>query len=1848
MPELPNVMGFLNKRRETKQKAYDEAADTAGPGVEPAVSRPQPEPELGSPIPSVADFLSKRYNGKAPVNPAPSSFSSSAAQPEVAPVGSTSRPATMPGVRQSVTEGFVDIPEAATGAQGPTRFTTPDYTPPNVEWPKPKTGRAIDRLSGDQGSVGKYEDLTPKTAVELSVHNDAVKGLEQSVQAAVDRQRRLKDLKANPLWLVAAIRDGRILPSEMEDVKPEQINWQALRQVGGDNKLAPIADLAASDPNGALTVLKDYMQNRETTGYDVLRSIKSAGTDIVTFGAQEMDVPPQTGAGQAAHFATQVVGQIPLVLAAEATIPAKIASPVARGAIIGGELAAAREVAGGLARPEEFELGESLKNIATNAAEYAAYMGVYSRLNPAVESLVSKSPRLAGVMESIPGQVVKDGAIGAVAGGTVGTGKAVLDALMGEGIDLKDMVRKIGAESKGELQEEVVEAIALSIAQGIGRRFGVNVPKPAGNTETPAQPQATQPPEAQPTPQAPTQTAPQTTAPVQLSPQETERAELLKASFPGISEAEAIQVAQGAAGSTDAEFDTLINSMVGQGPVVPEAPIDAPATTDSERLELVKASFPNMPDADAANVVAQGQGKADAEFDTLLNGLLKPQAQVETPAPSPAPVRAPSAPPVEATLPEGAPIMEPEAITPTTATDPTLAPTATEPPTLAPLTPEAQLDTITREEYAAQGGTYKEDGTPANPFKWRAAGAEAKQKVQLAREQAETAAQQEAWDRMSGQEQMRFVTTELDQAVQNAFMEAFPRADLTQQFWQQQLATARNDVEQSLRQSGQTGEEGLKLVGAKAAGVRTANALQKKPAFKGLSERYRTAVQKVLQEREAQGATGAPPAAGPTQSGAEAGPGAQGDQGQGALSVREQLRQKAAVELQDNPEAERHAGFDPRTLFQTAQQRKAGQQQAQSYSFADQETEKRFQEAKGVQPPSMWATLGEMWQTFKNQSTREWEYLARGAEFAELRFQLNRVKQGKAIAGDQTIRHMQGLTVKFNPAQYDLFTRKVVLDDIMEDIRNAEEKGDEPKLAFGFTPDSARRAQAEVTNLVNQDPAVKESVEQRKALVKEIVDEYMKAADEAVGYRPPLNRRDYFRHQVLAYQNLTGPKGTGQKLKAPTGRGFAKTREGSDLDYNTEYRQAEFEWMAQMLYDTRVFRLLKLVKDKHDISGRLQAEAQAEGKDWKQALPEGYVLWQPREGNMTFQAWSIPERAIQQAMAQMKVLDVEYMDIFPEDLRNVLVMGAKRPELAIPEGVAKTLDQLGKVNESSVIDQGVRKIIGAWKRWQLLSPGRVIKYNLNNLSGDSDVQPFNPGGYKRVPKAANDLYEFLIRKNAPSAELDAWLARGGLEINQQVAEGIHNLNGLEVFWNLTQKRAQTMGEKAITLPKTAWNGYWKAVRMGSDFREALLRYANFVEYREQMAANNGRPTNFGASLPEEVMALSNTDDRAFKLANDLMGAYDEVTVTGQWMRERLAPFWSFQEVNARRYYRLVKNALNDGTLTQKAGEVAARRLAGVVVKAPLTAMNIGKFVVRANLLVAALSAWNYLMRRDEEEELPKDVRSRPHIVLGRDDNGKVQYLTVSGSWYDFISWFGLNETPAATQDFLSGKKTIKEIVTEMAKAPVNKLAQAIGGPAKTVVEAGIGKSSYPDIFEMRPVRDKWEELAGSLGLREEYKLLKNKPVRGEAEDGRLERYFKGLSGRVVSASDPDEAAYNEVQNLKYEYLEKLGKGSGGGQYTPRSNAMYYFKLAVRYEDEAAAKYWLAEYARLGGTKTNLKESIEASAPLGGLSEKQKADFLRQLSPEDRERYDTAQRFYVDVIAGGNYKGMPEYRSLPTK
>ena len=427
----------------------------------------------------------------------------------------------------------------------------------------------------------------------------------------------------------------------------------------------------------------------------------------------------------------------------------------------------------------------------------------------------------------------------------------------------------------------------------------------------------------------------------------------------------------------------------------------------------------------------------------------------------------------------------------------------------------------------------------------------------------------------------------------------------------------------------------------------------------------------------------------------------------------------------------------------------------------------------------------------------------------------------------------------------------------------------------------------------------------------------------------------------------------------------------------------------------------------------------------------------------------------------------------------------------------------------------------------------------------------------------------------------------------------------------------------LKLPEKAWKKYWQTARMSTDFREAILRYANYLEYLEQMKANPaGRPKNFGASIPEEIMALKDIKDRAFMLSNQLLGAYDQVGVIGQKLRNYLIPFWSWNEVNFRRYVQLFKNAGNNGELAEAVG----RKALGTLARTPLLAMQAGKFLLKASAMWAALQVWNNTRFPEEEASLPEGVRRSPHIVLGTDEDGKVLYFDRLGAFSDFLEWFGLADAPAQVKDWLDGKKSLRQVAEDMVKSPANTLITGITPFISMPAELLSGKQFFPDAFEPRSIRDNMLYIAQSFGLENEYKALAGLPSRG---------YKESLKSLLAYTSDPGQAAYYTILDEKQAFLEKLGKkGTYGGRFTPKSNALYNLKLAIRYQDKEAFEKYLVEYVQLGGTLQGLEQSLDNMDPLHGLNEAEKAYFVAKwLDNEGRKRLIQAMKFYQEVIRG---------------
>lgn len=870
---------------------------------------------------------------------------------------------------------------------------------------------------------------------------------------------------------------------------------------------------------------------------------------------------------------------------------------------------------------------------------------------------------------------------------------------------------------------------------------------------------------------------------------------------------------------------------------------------------------------------------------------------------------------------------------------------------------------------------------------------------------------------------------------------------------------------------------------------------------------------------------------------------------------------------------------------------------AASHAFSDPKIEAQWQRSNGVQTEPIIPRMKTAIMSTLGKVTREFEHLPHTAENSPLRFELLKLQKQKDIAGDRTLENLQtiiktigGDTKRFSRTltkDYDLFRRKVILDDL------ANTKGE---LPFGFTREVLDAEKARIDQAAMSNPRVLAAVTKRteiwEGLKKEYVDALAKAGFD-VSER--LNRKDYYRHMVLEYAD------------AKQKRGYLKQRLGSTKDINTNYLEAEYEVMTQMLHDVEVAKSLKKLNELYNIRPKL--EAKLAGKPIGDNIPTGYVKWQPRQGGLFYLSESIPfrvaEKLFREAMTQFGIADKE--------MQRALVKSGHFDYWVVREEVGKTLDDMVKYRETGLISDLSAGIQQKWKVWTLISPRRVLKYNIRNITGDIDgTLAGNPGAFSKVPQAVRELSQLYTGKGK-TQNIQDWVERGGMQTLLQVQE-LGDINRLKMFMQLQEKRGR-LGE----IPTRIWQGYWKTARLSTDFRESILRYANYLHYLEQMPGGV-RPKNFGASIPEEVIALTDVRDRAFKLSNELLGAYDAISVVGKDLRTHLIPFWSWHEVNTKRYVQLGINAAKEHRLA----EVAGRKLLGTAFKSPLIAYNVGKFAIKASALWIGIQTYNTLRFPEEVRDLPPDVKEKPYIILGRDKDGNVRYFSRLGALSDFLDWFGMDTAIPDAQDFLNGRRTIKEIGTKMAKNPPNKLINSLSPLYKIPAELLYGESAFPDAFETRQIYDRGEYLAKSFGLEHEYRQIAGKPSKP---------YKESLSTLYEYEVDPDQSAYYTIQESKRDFLKKIGKGGEGTFTSPRSEALRNVKHAIRYKDDKAFRKYLGEYLLLGGTPEGLEQSIDRMHPLAGLNREEQIAFVQWLPQEDKEQLLKAVAYFETTMAG---------------
>lgn len=860
--------------------------------------------------------------------------------------------------------------------------------------------------------------------------------------------------------------------------------------------------------------------------------------------------------------------------------------------------------------------------------------------------------------------------------------------------------------------------------------------------------------------------------------------------------------------------------------------------------------------------------------------------------------------------------------------------------------------------------------------------------------------------------------------------------------------------------------------------------------------------------------------------------------------------------------------------------------------FSDPEVEKAYNDAK-YEMPSIFAKGLNF--VIKAKESFQRKYTALDPQRDGVVSNILRVFEANpAISKAETAFILKNFTDGFGKKKMELFKRYIFLADMVQDIKKGL-VGKDPDAPLRFKFKSVEQIQQEFEKykkILNANPIVKNAIERRTKFIKELAQ---KQVDLDLLPKSVLENKSYYHHQVLQYMGEKAYPGLSAADVRLKRKGYQIARDSSELDYNTEYLESEFEVVSNSLAQIRTVDTLQRLKQ-FDITNKLKSQANKEGvKNWQSLIPDDYTFWQPEKGNIFYPALSISEKVAQEVIEGTA-------ELTKEDLKQIHAIGKKKAQWVIPKRYAETFDDLGRFTQEGPIANISAQALASWKQWKLLNPLRAAKYILNNLSGDLDIViAYDYHILKYVPESFREIKAFS-QAIGMSEEVNEFFQEGGLESGITVHE-IPDISKLGYFKLIA-------GEKPNLI-----NRYWDTVKGFNNFRENLLRLAAYKHFKRNLLEGK---VLYGASRKVEIDDMVETRQPltsiAAKLARELIGDYGNVSFSGNWIRRHMMPFYSWLEINLPRYVRIAENLSAENRGGGKS------RAAGAFVVGRAV-----KFAFFAGLLYSAIELWNRTTWKvipgfPSPDELTDWQRKQHHIILGRRDDGSLRTLRFQGALGDALGLFGLEDLVQDVQEINEGGwETLKDKGKEVVLAPIERIVQGSRPLIKTAGEALLGNTLYPDITNPRPVRDPWEHALRLIDANKPYRYIKGLPMRGLRDD---------IESFIFYISDPSESHYYNVRNYVWDYLDKKGIETPAMEPTKKSNALYYYKQALRYgEKEKAQEFW-EEYRRLGGTVEGKEQSIRMAHPLYGV--KNVPEFKASLTVEKRKEIDEAEKWYRKV------------------
>ena len=471
-----------------------------------------------------------------------------------------------------------------------------------------------------------------------------------------------------------------------------------------------------------------------------------------------------------------------------------------------------------------------------------------------------------------------------------------------------------------------------------------------------------------------------------------------------------------------------------------------------------------------------------------------------------------------------------------------------------------------------------------------------------------------------------------------------------------------------------------------------------------------------------------------------------------------------------------------------------------------------------------------------------------------------------------------------NPEQFDIFSRLMLLQDI-KNFALANPPSRE-NLPLGYDAQSLVQDYNEFLSIAKNDKAIWDAVQAEH------------------------NNNKQARQDLINLANKLGFKSLAKRI-ADNGLflvQYAQLLDNDDYSFNTNYIVAIADMRSTLLQDFERLLAVHKLRDKgYDKKRELVSKF---GNEWKLHIPDGYSIFNPLTGNFIQSAHSLTDNVLGAALEEAGRL-LGLSDKTMSLLRSKVAEPFGTQLMVLPNEITQTLLNMSVPNRHSSLYKLAKSITTGWKKYTLYFLTRAGKYNFRNITGDMDaVLAGDPTALRFLPQALKELSTaYYGDQSNVSQELKEFQARGGA-LTIQSSQELADYKEMKKFHDIIADIDAKDKSAWQNLPRSTWKLIdkfaWSGVQKFSDFREQWLRYAAYLDYLHQMQNNNGLPNNWGASVPDEVLSIDDIRDRAFKLANELLGAYDQVSETGKQLRDILMPFYSWIEVNAvaqKRYHR---------------------------------------------------------------------------------------------------------------------------------------------------------------------------------------------------------------------------------------------------------------------------------------------------------------------------------------------------------